>query len=407
MPRRTWPDKPARARSRSRLLAFASLAAVALSVSACDNKKPAAPTTVSVVDAAVAAVVDGQSIYASDVLLEAEAQGIIKAGDKLEPDSAEFNRVLDGLIDQRLLAHEAELRKLDEEPQAKHRLQSARDRIMGNVLMESVVASRVDEAAIRKMYDAQVALFQLGEETHLRQIVTAKREEVEAIAKQIAQGADFVVLASDKSIDKATRLEGGDLGWMTPDEAPPELARIIRSTPVGGLSKPFETEGGWCIVKVEDRRKEQPPTLEQLRKPILDHLTYLQIESTLKDLRKKAKIQRLTEATSPAIEVDPFQLAPVEKDTPDKDPKDSKDAKKAPALKGGAAAHPIGHPAAPAATIAGAAGAPPPAAAAAGPAAKTPTKAPAASPPAAPSVASAGATAAPAAPAVQTKPPGR
>ncbi len=56
---------------------------------------------------AEAATVNGQTIYVSDVELEARLKGLIRGGEKLEVDSAEFNEILDQLIDIKLLAMEA------------------------------------------------------------------------------------------------------------------------------------------------------------------------------------------------------------------------------------------------------------------------------------------------------------
>ncbi len=298
---------------RMRLLITVAAAGVVLGLAACEKEAAAPAASTAIVDAQIAAVVNGDPIYASDVQLEAEAQGIVGKGEKLEFDSAEFNRVLDQLIDVRLLAKEAEGRGLDEEPNARHRLMAARERILGNILIENVVAERVDEAAIRKMYDAQVALYQLGEESHVRHIVTKTKEEIDKVAAELAKGADFAVVASAKSIDQATRLEGGDLGYISDEDASPELAKAIKDTAVGKVSRPFQTEMGWHVLKIDERRKQPPPSLEELRAPILRHLTTTQLGVLLKELRTEARIEKLNSPQNSTIDVDPFDVPPDER----------------------------------------------------------------------------------------------
>lgn len=293
-------------------MALVPVVVLGVFLAACSKDAPrTGPAAGGVVDSTVAATVGGQPIYVSDVQLEAEAQGVTDAGKPLEFDSAEFNRVLDQLIDVKLLAQEAVGRQLDQDPQARHRLEAAREHILGNILVETVVAERVDEAAIKKMYDSQVAIWQGGDEVHVRHIVVPTREDADKVVARLQGGADFAVLASKTSIDQATRLEGGDLGYMTEDEAPPELQKVIKSTPVGGISKPFQTAMGWHVAKIEDRRKEQPPTLEELRDPILKHLTMMQIGEELKELRTKTKIKKMNSPQNAPIDTDPFNLAPV------------------------------------------------------------------------------------------------
>lgn len=302
--RRTFP-------AALRAAFLAPLLVSGLFLAACSKEAPRPGASGGVVDSTVAATVAGQPIYVSDVQLEAEAQGVTEPGKPLEFDSAEFNRVLDQLIDVKLLAQEALGRQLDQDPQARHRLEAAREHILGNILVDTIVAERVDEAAIKKMYDSQVAIWELGDEVHVRHIVSATRDAADKILAKLQGGADFAVLASKESIDQATRLEGGDLGWMTEEEAPAELQKVIKSTPVGGISKPFQTSMGWHVAKIEDRRKEQPPTLEALREPILKHLTMMQIGEELKELRTRTKIQKMNRPQNSPIDTDPFTLAPV------------------------------------------------------------------------------------------------
>jgi len=292
-------------------LAAALAAAIVLAVG-CDSPEaaPEAATTVTETSSSVAAMVSGEPIYVTDVQMEAEAQGLVASGEALEIDSAEFNRVLDQLIDVRLLAIEARERELDQDPQVRLRLAAARDRILGNILIDDLVAERVDEAAIRKMYEAQIAIMEMGEEARIRHILTATKEDMDAVVAQLKTGMDFAVLASQKSADEVTRLEGGDLGYMKQDDATPEFARAMRTTPTGGVSKAFETQEGWHVIKVEERRKEQPPSLEELRPLILQHLTMMQLDEELKQLRQKSKIERAAAPQNSPLDVDPFTLAP-------------------------------------------------------------------------------------------------
>ena len=171
-----------------------------------------------------------------------------------------------------------------------------------------MVEERVDEAAIKKMYEAQIAIWELGDEAHIRHIVAPTKEDIEKIVNELKGGADFAILASRKSADDATRMEGGDLGYMTEEEATPEFAKMIRETPTGGISKPFQTDMGWHVAKIDDRRKEQPPSMEELRGPILKHLTMMQIGDVLKELRQEAKIEKQTSPRNSTLDVDPFEL---------------------------------------------------------------------------------------------------
>lgn len=283
----------------------ATLAAVLLLSGCGDDSRPAQETASGASEPSdEAATVNGQIIYVSDVEMEARLKGVTKSGEKLEPGSTEFDEILEELIEVKLLAMEALQRGLDEDPEARHRLDTARDNILGNILIEHVAATEIDEAAVRKMYEAQVQLLepQMENEARVRHIMAPTKELIDRIAAELKTGGDFAVVAARRSTDEATRLDGGDLGYMTADEASPEFARVIREVPPGGVSRPFEDQQGWHIIKVDEVRKRRPPSLEDLRETIERYLKSQQLEKILKQLRGQAEIVKRNPARAASMD---------------------------------------------------------------------------------------------------------
>lgn len=265
----------------------------ALAVAACEpGAAPARDRSVGF-DASTAAVVNGEPIYISDVELEAVAQGRIEPGEAFGPEHTEYQTVLDQLIDQRLLAQEAVRRGLNESSQAQRRLETARERLLGNFLMENLVSTEVTEAAIDTMYDEQVKLQQLDDEVRLRHILVETEDEAATVLEQArAPDADFTTLAFENSEDTRTRLDGGSFGWVAPNEMIEPFPSVIADTSVGEISEPFESEQGWHILKVEERRTRPPKTKEEMRPEIVTYLTFTEISKILRELRADASIQQ-------------------------------------------------------------------------------------------------------------------
>jgi peptidyl-prolyl cis-trans isomerase C len=255
-------------------------------------------------DRAVAKV-DGKTVWSSDVKREAVAQGLIGEGEPLDVSSDLFRRVLDQVVDQRLLAGEAARRKLDKEPMAQRRLASARDRVLGDMLVESVVSDAVNDNAVRGLYQEQLKLAKRSEEIHARQIVLGSVAEAEAVRKLLAAGASFEALAMEKSTDAATRFSGGDLGYFTIDVMPETYDAALKTAKPGQIVGPFPVEGGFALVKVEDRRVEQPITIEAARPQIVRFLTYDQIRDLLEKLRSRAKVEVMVKTDTPNQAVPP------------------------------------------------------------------------------------------------------
>ena len=269
-------------------------AAVCLALAACGQRvgHEAAPQPG---DKAVASV-DGHTIWASDVKREAVAQGLIGQGEPLDPSSDTFRQVLDEVIDQKLLAAEAVRRKLDKDPAAQKRLAAARERVLSDLLVEGVVEKAVSEDAIKQLYQEQVKLSRQSEELRARQIVVAGQPEAAGIRKALAGGASFEALAMQRSTDQGTRFNGGDMGYFTLDVMPESYQAALKDAKAGEIVGPFQTDTGWTIVKVEDRRPEAPITLETARPQIVRFLTYDQVRDLIEKLRGKSKVQVLLKA---------------------------------------------------------------------------------------------------------------
>ena len=260
-------------------------------------------------DRAVARV-DGKTIWVSDVKREAVAQGLIGEGEPLDASSDLFRQMMEEVIDQKLLAAEAVKRKLDEDPVAQRRLEAARDRVLGDMLVETTVADAVNEDNIRGLYEEQQKLARRSEEIRARQIVLATLPEVEAVKKLLAQGASFEAIAMERSRDQATRFNGGDLGYFTTDIMPEAYEAALKGAKAGQLVGPVTVENGFALVRIEDVRAEQAIPLDAARPQIVRFLTYDRIRDLLEKLRAKAKVEPLIKPEAGAARPVPPADAP-------------------------------------------------------------------------------------------------
>lgn len=245
---------------------------------------------------AVAAEVNGTPIFVSDVKREAIALQLLDPADPLDPDSARFSEILEELIHRRIFALEARRRGLHETQESRLRIASAREQILYDIIIESVIDEAVTEQALRTLFDEQVRLKVLGDEVRARHIVvadSAKAHEVASLAR--ASNADFRKLALDYSLDDMTRFEGGDLGYFATGELQfPQIENVAFNTPVGEVSDPFESMLGWTVVKVEDRRPEELPSFEELRPSLVRFLTYEELSKLADVLEGAAEVRRRT-----------------------------------------------------------------------------------------------------------------
>lgn len=79
------------------------------------------------------------------------------------------------------------------------------------------------------------------------------RTRIEDLARQLAEGADFRVLAREQSDDAAAAAEAGSLGCGGQGRFIPEFEQAAFSLPVGQVSAPVETGAGFHLILVESR----------------------------------------------------------------------------------------------------------------------------------------------------------
>ncbi|NCF44738.1 MAG: molecular chaperone SurA [Proteobacteria bacterium] len=120
------------------------------------------------------------------------------------------------------------------------------------------------------------------------------RQRIDEVYMRVQQGEDFAALAKEFSEDPASALNGGELGWSTPDQFVPQFADAMVAADIGEVSAPFESEFGWHILLVQDRR-EQDMSDEARRNMATDLLFRRRFEAErqewLKEIRDEAFVE--------------------------------------------------------------------------------------------------------------------
>ncbi|MDG2045608.1 MAG: peptidylprolyl isomerase [Halioglobus sp.] len=91
---------------------------------------------------------------------------------------------------------------------------------------------------------------------------------------------DFAELAREYSDDIGSAQEGGELGWTNPGQMVPAFEAAMANTPPGNISEPVQTQFGWHIIAVEDRR-EQDMSDQASRAKAMDYVHQRKYEEEL------------------------------------------------------------------------------------------------------------------------------
>ncbi len=234
--------------------------------------------------AEVVANVNGKPITRQDVLnsasdLPPQYQAQI---DKL------FPQLLNRLIGIQLVAAKGRELGLADSPEVKQAEQDA----ISRVYIQKIVAEKVTDEAIQKIYDEDLKTHPPQIEIRASHILVKTEEEAKEIIKQLEGGADFATVAKEKSIDKGSGENGGDLSWFTKDTMVKEFSDAAFAMQRGDVSKvPVKSQFGWHIIKITDSRMQTPAPLEQRKDDIRQALGQEAVHQEVQSLIGGAKIE--------------------------------------------------------------------------------------------------------------------
>ncbi|WP_303722929.1 peptidyl-prolyl cis-trans isomerase [Malonomonas rubra] len=115
--------------------------------------------------------------------------------------------------------------------------------------------SKISETEAEKYYLDHKEEFRRPAELRARQMLFSNREDAEAVLKLLKAGGDFATLAREHSLSP-DREDGGNLGYFSKGQLPPEFDKVLFTLGAGQYSDPVESPYGVHLFLVERRRKE-------------------------------------------------------------------------------------------------------------------------------------------------------
>ena len=182
----------------------------------------------------------------------------------------------------------------------------AREQVRREMIISRVRQRRVAERI--QVSDQEVKNFlasgqgkaQLSEEFHLANILiatpdSASSDQIQAAARKaqdlygkLKQGADFGQMAIANSASESA-LEGGDMGWRKAAQLPPPFGDMLGSMPIGDVTPPARTPGGFIILKLLEKRGGEGQA--QMRDEV--HVRHILIKPS--EIRSEEETKRLAQ----------------------------------------------------------------------------------------------------------------
>lgn len=235
---------------------------------------------------AVVAVVDGVEIKQSDLDFAASEVGP-RLGNFRPEDQKRV--LLQFVIENELMAAAGEKEKLDQSDTFDARVKYHTRRALRDAYFDSGITAAVSESDAKKIYDEKIGAMKPEQEVHALHILVTTKEEAEAVKKRLEAGEDFGDVANEMSQDKNAK--GGDLGFFTRGQMLKPFEDAAFALDVGKVSDPVQTQFGWHIIKVEEKRDQKPPSFDDVKEAIMTQLMAQKAQTVVTDLRNAAKIE--------------------------------------------------------------------------------------------------------------------
>ncbi len=142
----------------------------------------------------------------------------------------------------------------------------------------------ISEAQIAEYFASHANEFQRTEEVRASHILVRPAGDGEEAtraaaararalyARAIAPGADFAALAREASDDPGSKDSGGDLGWFGRGRMVKEFEDAVFALETGEVSQPVESQFGFHVIKLIDRRAAGQQSLDEVREVIRQRL---------------------------------------------------------------------------------------------------------------------------------------
>jgi len=120
------------------------------------------------------------------------------------------------------------------------------------------------------------------------------RKRIEQLKQRIEGGENFAELATSHSADKGSATQGGDLGWVNPGVMVKPFEEAMNALPIGEISDPVQTQFGWHIIQVLDRRQFDD-TEEYIRNQAREAVRQRKIEPALANWLRRIRDEAFVE----------------------------------------------------------------------------------------------------------------
>ena len=196
-----------------------------------------------------------------------------------------FANIVDQLVQQQILAS-----SFKKDPEwVSITIENERRNILSTIIIDNISEKAVSDEILKTAYLKKYDKNKEGKEYKASHILVDTMEKAEGLLRLLEGGASFGELAKEYSIGPSGP-NGGDLGWFKKGQMVAPFETAVLDMAVGAYSRPVQTQFGFHLIQLDDRRKILPPKFEDVRSDLEIELRNLAIDTYLRELMINADV---------------------------------------------------------------------------------------------------------------------
>lgn len=204
------------------------------------------------------------------------------------PSDVLWDGIMDQIVQQTVLSQQE---GSEETRRIQLALENERRALLAAQVIEGIVDDAVTDEAVQTFYEENYVNGDKTEEFNASHILVETEEEAAAIVEELNGGADFATVAREKSTGPSGP-NGGQLGWFGPGMMVPEFQSAVETLEVGAISGPVQTQFGWHVITLNEKRLQEAPALDSVRAEIENQLSQQAVSQKIDELTNAADVTR-------------------------------------------------------------------------------------------------------------------
>ena len=205
-----------------------------------------------------------------------------------------FSQIVQQLVNEELLSQ-----KIEKENQLtllalEHEKRSAKAAQMVSKILKNFPSDELVSSAYQSLTDQLKGSL----EYNASHILVNEEDQAKNILKDLNEGKDFADLAKKHSVGPTAK-NGGNLNWFDLNTMVPEFSTALMVLSEGDVSQPVKTKFGWHVIKLNETREKEIPSLEKVRPQLVQNLRQRKINDYLNSLNQNSEINFLRKNINP------------------------------------------------------------------------------------------------------------